>query len=279
MDNFDTNDPNQSNESGESIQPEEIELSHSDKMIGVFSEPATTFEKIAKFPLKTVDWLLPIIILLFLVIVTQIIVTSNSEIYYQIKEKQIARVQETFDEMVKKGQMTQDQADQQMNNVRDRFAKGRGITAYIFQSVSILIFGFIIFFIISGVFFLFSRFVFKGEGSYVSAMIASGLPAYISMIQVILAAILSLIMGRLLQDVSLASLMDVDKSTFTGFILGKLDVISIWAYAITSIGLAKLFGSKSTTKYYILVFGLWILWGLLIFFLGQAVPFLKFLAG
>lgn len=279
MDNFDTNDPNQSNQSGEPIQPEEIELSHSDKMIGVFSEPATTFEKIAKFPLKTVDWLLPIIILLFLVIVTQIIVTSNSEIYYQIKQKQITRVQETFDQMVKKGQMTQEQADQQMNNVRDRFTKGRGVTAYIFQSVSILIFGFIIFFLISGIFFLFSRFVFKGEGSYVSAMIASGLPAYITMIQVILAAILSLIMGRLLQDVSLASFMNVDKSTFTGFLLGKIDVITIWAYAITSIGLAKLFGSKSTGKFYVLVFGLWILWGLLIFFLGQAVPFLKFLAG
>lgn len=271
MDNMDTNIPEE-----QTIPPEEEELSHSDKMIGVFSEPAATFEKTSRFPVRTIDWFLPYIILLVLVAVTQIIVMSNPEIYFQTKEKQIAQMRETFNEMVKNGQMTQDQANEQMNRVQERFEKSRGPVGYIIQSVSILIVGFIFFFIVTGIYFLFAKFIFKDEGTYNSALVANGLVAYISAIEVILAAILSLGFGRLISDVSIASFIDADKFTFVGFILGKLDIITIWAFIVVSIGLSKMFKSKTTGKYYGMVFGLWIGWTLLMFFAAKAVPFLRF---
>jgi len=84
--------------------------------------------------------------------------------------------------------------------------------------------------------------------------------------------------GKLLGDISVASLASIDKATITGWLLGKVDPFSIWAYSITGIGLAKMFRSDSTTKYFIVVFGVWILGSLLLWGLGKVVPFLGFLS-
>ncbi|MCJ7552610.1 MAG: hypothetical protein MUO34_01890, partial [Ignavibacteriaceae bacterium] len=67
--------------------------------------------------------------------------------------------------------------------------------------------------------------------------------------------------------------------TLAGFFLAKIDPISIWAYAVLSIGLAKLFKSDDVKKYYLVVFGLWIIGSLLFFYVAQAVPFLAGFGG
>lgn len=259
--------------------PEETELSHTDKIVGIFTDPSTTFANVAKFPLRTIDWLLPFLILLAFVAVSQLVVSSNPEIAYQIKQKQMEGVQKSFADAVEKGQMTQEQADKQMETVEEQMESMSGGIGKVIQTVSIFIVGFIFFFVICGVYFLLSKFALKGDGTYVSAMVATGLTSYISMIQVLVSAILALVMGRLVSDTSVASLMNSDKTTIVGFLLGKIDVISIWAYAVLAIGLAKLFKSQTTGKYYILVFGLWLIWGLFVFVLIKAVPSLSFLGG
>jgi hypothetical protein len=93
-----------------------------------------------------------------------------------------------------------------------------------------------------------------------------------------LASILSLAFERLINDVSIASIANMDKSTITGWFFAKADPFSIWVYSVLSIGLAKMFRSDSTTKYFIMVFSLWILGSLLIWGIGKAVPFLSFLS-
>jgi len=273
MDNLEQN----SDTSSTPVQPEE-ELTHTDKMTGIFTEPSATFARIAKFPVKTIDWLMPVLLLLFVISLTQILVMSNEEIYFQARQKQEEQLQKTFDSMVEKGQMTREQADQQMESAMERMAMGRGPVGWILQTVSILIFGFIVFFLVVLIYFLFSKFAFKGNGGYTSALVGSGLTAYISIIQVVLAAILALAFGRLMSDLSVASFASMDKTTITGWVLGKIDPFSIWAYAVTSIGLAKMFRSDSITKYFILVFGVWILGSLLLWGIGKAVPFLSFLS-
>ncbi len=258
---------------------EEEELSHSDKIIGILTEPTTTFEKISKHPPKTIDWLLPITLLLVVVAITRFIVLSNPEIYYAEKQKQVEKIQERFDKMVQNGQMTKEQADEQMNKVQDNIDKARSPLGYVLQFVGILVFGFVVFFIVSAVYFLFSKFILKGDGTYAGVMVANGLTAYIAIISVIIAAILSMIFSRLLNDVSIASLVNANKMSFSGFLLSKLDVFTIWSFIVVSIGLAKMFKSASTVKYYVMVFGVWIGWSLIVYILAKAVPFLSFLGG
>ncbi len=254
----------------------EQELSHTDKMIGIITAPKETFEKIAKFPPKTMDWFVPVLILCIVIALTQILVMTNPEIAFQAKQKQMEAIQKNFDEAVAKKQMTQEQADEQMSKIEERMASS-GAMMYVFQTIGIFIFVFVFFFILCGIYFLFSKFVLKGDGTYASALVADGLVSYIGIIHIILAAILAFAFGRLMRDASLASLMDMDKSSIAGWLLAKVDPLTIWAYSVLSIGLAKMFKSDSVGKYFIMVFGLWIVGGLLLWLLAKAVPFLSFL--
>jgi hypothetical protein len=254
----------------------EQELSHTDKMIGIITAPRETFEKIAKFPPKTMDWFLPVLILCVVIALTQILLMTNPDISFQAKQKQKEAIQKSFDDAVAKGRMTQAQADEQMERISERMGSMGGLE-YVISTVSIFFAVFIFFFILCGIYFLFSKFALKGDGGYTSALVADGLVSYIGLIHVILASIFAFAFGRLMRDVSLASLMDIDKSSIVGWLMAKVDPLTIWAYSVLSIGLAKMFKSDSLEKYFVMVFGLWIVGGLLMWFVAKSVPFLSFL--
>jgi hypothetical protein len=257
-----------------SPEQQEEELSHSDKMIGVFSEPSATFEKIAKFPPKVIDWFLPILLFCVLISVQQVLYHSNPEIAFQQKQKQMDAIEKRLDAQVESGQITRDQANQQRDMIENRMDQMGGLTL-VFSIIAIFIGIFIIFFIVAGIYFLLAKFVLKGEGGYTQVMVASGLSAYIGILGVIIITIISLLTGKLFMDTSLATFMNSDKSTLIGWIYGKLDLFYIWSLIVSAIGLAKLFKSTSTKKYYMLVFGVWLIGGLIIFYVAKAVPFLK----
>ena len=257
-------------------EDEDYELSHTDKLVGVFTEPGATFEKMAKSEPKVSDWLIPVIILIIVSSLSSFIMMSNPSIKHQIMTKQMAQMEEQFDKMVDAGQLTQEQADQQLEQTREMMS-GSGGVQMILQSVGVVFFIFIFFFVVSLAFFIGSKFILKGEGTYTTTMSAYGLPYYIAVIQVIVMIIIAFTMDKFMTGVSVGAFMDADKNTLAGFFLHKLDLFSIWFYAVASIGLAKMFKSESTGKYFGLVFGMWIGFGLLFYFIAQAVPFLGFL--
>lgn len=252
------------------------ELSHSDKLLGIFSSPSKTFEDMAKHPPRTIDWLLPVLLVIVLTILSNFLLMSKPEIKYQAQQKAIEQMQKNFDKMVEKGQMTREMADESIEKVRDQMEQGAG-SGMAFQAIGIIIFVFVAFFIVTAVYFLFARFALKGDGTYASAMVANGMSYYIIAVSILVSTIASVLMNRLIQGTSLAAFMNMDKSTFGGFIMGKLDVFLIWALAITAIGYAKMFKSADTKKYYFMIFGIWIVWGLLGYAIAKAVPFLSFL--
>jgi len=270
MDPTDTNEISQ--EFGENAQGEE--LSHSDKMIGVFTEPTKTFEHTAKFPPRNKDWVIPILILFIIIGITRSISMMNTDVFFDTKQKQVDRIEQ----MVEDGTLTQEQGDNALEGIDTQMEMMSGPIGWVINIASVLIFGFIFFFIVAGIYFLFIKFLLKGEGTYSSVLVANGLTGYITIVQMIIAAIITMALGSMVQDSSLASLLSSDKSTIQGWIFAKIDPVSIWAYIVLSIGYAKMFKSESTGKYYALVFGLWIIGGLVLFLLAQAVPFLSFLA-
>ncbi|MBS3946642.1 MAG: YIP1 family protein [Melioribacter sp.] len=255
-------------------EEEELELSHTDKLVGVFSEPGNTFAKMAKTGPKTTDWIIPILVVIVVAILSNIVMMSNPVIKLSIQEKQMAQFEKQMDEAVAKGQMTEAQKEEQLDTIRERMDQGMG-TNIIFSVIGIVLFTFISFFVVSGVFYLFTKFALKGAGTYKEAMSAYGLPHYVIVIQVIVMVIAALVMNKFFSGLSVGEFMDADKSTITGFLLNKVDVFSIWFYSLVSIGYAKMFKSEDTGKYFALIFGIWIGFGLLMFLLAQALPFLK----
>jgi hypothetical protein len=264
-------------DSNETITPveetpnENGELSHSDKMIGVFTEPAKMFDYTSKFPTRNKDWVIPVIIFFIVVALIRMIAMTNEEVYFEAKRKGIERIEK----MVESGMMTREQADQAIEGIDKQMEFMKGPVGWVITIATTLIFGFIVFFIIVGIYYLFIRFLLKGEGTFASALVANGLTIYISILQVIIGGILTMLLGKMIMDTSLASIMGTDKNTIIGWLLGKVDPISIWAYIVLSIGLAKMYKSESTGKYYALVFGLWLIGMFILFQLAQAVPFLQ----
>lgn len=271
MENFENSDQQNSGEQGQPVE----ELNHSDKMIGIFTEPTNMFKITSYFPPRTKDWLIPILIVFALVGIVRSISMMNEEVFFEAKQKQI----EAIEKMVESGTIPKDQEESAIERVNSQMEMMRGPLGWVINIVSTIIFGSIFFFVIAGIYFLLVRFVLKGQGGYQHVLVANGLTAYITMIQVILTGILTLMLGKIFQDTSIAALTGSDRSTLTGFFLAKLDPISIWAYAVLSIGLAKLFKADDVKKYYLVVFGLWILGSLIFFYIAKAVPFLSGFAG
>ena len=263
------------NTENHSDEEDEMELSHTDKLVGVFAEPVETFSKMAKSEPRHLDWFLPVFLLIVVAVVSNFVMMSNPYIKNSIIEKQMAKIEQNFQKAVDEGKMTSEQANAQMENIRENIERNMA-AGRVFQVIGMIIFIFGSFFVISLVYWLVAKFGLKGDGTYADTMVAFGLPYYISIIQVIVMVILALSMDKFFQTTSVASFIDADTSTITGFILSKLDVFSIWFYAVVSIGMAKMFKSQSTGKYYVMIFGLWIGVSLLFFFAGKLFPVLRF---
>ncbi|NOX65503.1 MAG: hypothetical protein GXO85_06815, partial [Chlorobi bacterium] len=205
---------------------EEEELTHTDKLVGVITEPKNTFSEMAKSAAKTVDWIVPLLIFIVMVSLSTILMQTNPQIKYQMVEKQMEAVEKNMNEAVQTGRITQEQMDTQMESMRERIESG-GAAMLIPQVVGIVIVTFIIFFVISGYFFTVSKFGLKGEGTYKDGMVAYGLPFYIAAIQIIVNLILAMLMSKMVTGISLATFMDIDKTEFLGFIISKIDPFSI----------------------------------------------------
>ena len=264
-------------DSNENITPleettnENGELSHSDKMIGVFTEPAKMFQQTSKFPPRNKDWVIPVLILFLVAALIRIIAMTNKEVYFEAKEKGVERIEK----MVESGTLTREQGDEAINRIDQQMEFMQGPIGWVITIATTLIFGFIVIFIIVGFYYLLIRFLLKGEGTFASALVANGLTMYISTLQLIIAGILTMLLGKMMTDTSLASFMSIDKNTITGWLLAKVDPISIWAYIVLSIGFAKMFKSETTGKYYVLVFGSWLIVMFILFQVAQAIPFLQ----
>ena len=270
---METNDTNGITEQPETSQPEinpEDELNHSDKMMGVFSEPSATFEKIAKFPPRTMDWLLPVIVFLIVAIASSFLIMQNPEIKLQLGEmldKRMDKVEKQMEEKVKSGDMTEADKEKAMEQARKGMEFMTGPTM---RSVTVVVWTFIGFFVMVLIYFLLAKFALKGDGTFSGTMVARGLPFYILVVQVIVVAILSIVMQKLLIDSSLASFLGTERDTMAGYLLSRIDPFAIWFYAVVGVGLAKMFKSDSVTKYVVMVFAVWIIGDLLLYLLGMS---------
>lgn len=252
------------------------ELSHSDKLTGIFTEPSAVFTLIRNFPLRTIDWLLPLFILLLLVSVSSYIMMSNPEIRGQVIEKQRERVEKNLEEQVAKGNLTRSQAEEQMSKIEDELEKIGSPGRMALQTASIFIFGSLVFFVVCGFYFLVARFFLKGELDYKAVLIASGLSGYINSLSTILVTLVAMVTNKLIQGLALGSFIESPEGSLTAFLLSKLDPFTIWSLVVFGLGLAKLGKSEDSRKFIITVLAIWFGWGLLWHFIVQAVPFLKF---
>jgi hypothetical protein len=180
-------------------------------------------------------------------------------------------MQEQFDKMVESGQMTREQADEQLDRTGEMMSNPMFI--YVFPTIGAVVMTLLWFFVITTLAFLIAKFALGGNGTYSQAMSSMGLPLYINVIGGIVLIILALLMGKMVTGLNPASLTGMDVKTFPGFLLSRLDVFSIWYYVVVGIAFAKMFKSDNVKKYIFTSVSVWLVFMFIIFGLSQVSPF------
>lgn len=255
---------------------EEVELSISDKIVGLFVEPSKLFSDLSKRKLATLDWAIPLVLLILLAISVQFLIMNNPALKQQLVDEQMAVVQKMLDDAVAEGAITQEQADQRYNGAAEQMEQQMG-AGLIVSIVSIIIVSLIFFFATTGIYFLVVKFGLKGNGSYKDGLTAYGLPGYIMVLQLIVTIILMLLMTDTKIGTDAAKILGYDVKELPGYLLSYIDPIKIWFYIVIGIAFAKMFKSEKTGLYISTTLGIWFIFGISFFALAQVVPFLQFM--
>lgn len=251
-------------ENKEQLQEETIpaepheNISLGDAMSGVFSEPGDTYTAV-KNSTKKNYWLIPILILVVISILCSILVMRDEELVASIKEKQTQAIKERLDEQVKEGNMTREQADQQMEQSEKMFSGGMMMIFGIIGSI----FAVVVFFFLKALINWGGLKIFKGTATYVDNMNVLGLASLITSIQMVVNTVLAVVMGKLMMNIGpvlLVSEASVGKNMFT--LLANMDIINIWYMIVVGIGLAKVSNLKTSITL-TFTFVIWLIWVLL----------------
>ncbi len=242
------------------------ELSFSDKFTGVITAPAATFESIAKFELKTSDWLLPITIMLAAAALFTILKFTDAQVADEMWNKQ---KQQTL-EQLKKENKSAEQIKQFESAMESQKKMMSGPIGYVFIVVPIFIGGFIMFFIASGIYLLLAKLILKSPITYKGMMITYSLPALLAVGGMVISTIATLVLSQMINDTSLASFIPV-KGAMKSY-LSIVDPIKIWSAYLTGIGLAKLSNSNDTNKYVAFSIGVLVAFYLILGTLSLAFP-------
>jgi hypothetical protein len=242
------------------------ELSSTDAMVGVFTEPGETFESISRTPQRNY-WILPTIIFIVMNLIATFITFSDPEILGNMMDERMDSARETIEEKVKNNEMSREEGNQAIE-MQEKFSDpsspffiaigyGAGVIGPFFQL-----------FILGLVYFLGLKML-KSEATYTSILNVIGLAFLISGIQHLGSSLLSIITGKM-STASLGLLLSseqVGSSVYS--MITSFDLFSIWFFIVVSIGIIKI-GRINTTQGYGMVFGLWIIWTILTSFISAA---------
>lgn len=248
-------DPINSNEENVETLDQFEELSKTDAMSGVITEPGETFEAIASGP-KNNYWIYPVLIAVVLSLLSSFLFMRDPELSRNTMDKQKAKMSEKFDKDIRDGKMTQEEADNAMEsmNPNSPFFKVIGY-------VGALVGPFIILLLLSVVYLIVLK-IMKAEVEFSNILNVVGLALLISSVGSILAILISIMKGNM-TGVSPGIFLSEESIGEKAFsFLNKLDVFTVWFYAVIAIGLtkiAKIDMAKSAT----IVFGLFLVYAVL----------------
>jgi hypothetical protein len=246
------------------IEEDQEELSKSEALTGIFTEPGSTFEAINKVSKNY--WLLPLIITIVLGLISSFLFLSDKELTEKVVEKQLAKVREKMEENVKSGKMTQEQSTEAIEKT-EKFMN-QGIFFKIIGYLGGVVFSIVLLFGLSLVYFIFLK-ILKAEFSYMNLLNVIGLAMIIHGIGGLIHTVISIITGDL-TSVSLGMLLSESSvgGALHAFLL-KLDVFAIWFFILISIGLVKIGKIKSAISYTV-VFGIWLLFYIVTIFVFKS---------
>jgi Yip1 domain len=235
----------------EPTEPQE-EFSASDAMAGVFTSPGETFETIAVSPKKNY-WIIPVLITVVIGLIVAFLFMQDAELARNTMDKQKKKMQERFEQNIKEGKMTQEEADKAMENMNPK-----GIVFKLFGFGGAVIGPFVILFILSGLYFIILK-IMKSPVEFANILNVVGLAMLITAVGSILGIVISILKGSM-SGIGLGLFLNeetVGEKIYA--LLTKLDLFYIWFYIVVAIGLSKV-AKINMAKAVSITFGIFILY-------------------
>ena len=235
-------------------QPPEEKMSFTDRAAGIFYEPSEVFESIKKSGVKFVDWFVPLALLIIVGCVASYVQLHSPDLRAQI----IQQRETAIEKRVAEGKISSDQADQERQMLEKTVGTGSTF-AIVSSMVSIIVFFFIAFFVVSLVWLLVGKFALKSDFDYTRAMAVTGLADWIAAVGLIFAIVIAVLTSRIDGGLQLGMLVPMDPQNTAYVIMSKIDLFTLWSLAVVSIGLG-VFSGKKGLRPLIWVLGIWIIW-------------------
>lgn len=265
------------NTTEENASPAE-EMSLTDAIAGTLSSPGETFQSLSGQQPKKSFWLIMLLVMIFTYIGTSWLVQSNAELKYQIKQKieqQRDKTEKYLESRNQKGELTQEQKESALKGFDEQIENIGTPKVLLTQSLWVTVGLIIQFFAVAYFFYFCLKFFFGAQFAAGDVFTVLGLAISVTFIETVLVTVYALLTEKLTGDFSVATLSGYTNHDFIGFLLGKLNLFSIWYFFIVSTGLTHMAKHVSKAKVFTFVFSAWILLGLLWFGITSVVPFLS----
>lgn len=234
-------------------------MSFVDKIVNIFASPGELYENVRLTGPTTSNWLIPWLIFIIISIALNQLMMSNPELVDQMRSMMRGRI----DEAVTEGRITQEMADQQVEQF------GPGSTLFTITSLGgMAIVTFAAMFALGLVYWLVGKSVMKATAPYMKVVEVIGLTYFIGTLEQIVTGILVFIRGKLFSTASLALFItDFNLQDKMHVALSKVNIFTFWMLIVTAIGLAKLF-QRDFPKVLVIVVVLWVIWAVVSVALG-----------
>jgi hypothetical protein len=231
------------------------ELSKTDAMSGIITDPGETFEMIAGGP-KRNYWTYPVLIAVVLSLLSSFLFMRDPELSRNTMDKQKAKMMEKFEKNIKDGKMTREEANEAIDRMNPN-----GPFFKIIGYVGALIGPFLILLLLSLIYFIILK-IMKANVEFSNILNVVGLAMLISSVGSILAILISIMKGNMtgISPGIFLSEESVGEKAFS--FLNKIDAFTIWFYIVISIGLTKV-AKIDMTKAASIVFGLFLVYAVI----------------
>jgi hypothetical protein len=232
------------------------------RLLNIFATPGEVFEEVKSARPATANWLVPLLLYGLVAAVSSVMIVSQPAMIQQIRERQ----EKFFDEQVKSGAKTREQADREME-VAEKYsipaAKiGAGISGFFLSFVTVFWWAFVLW--------LIGRWALKAPVGFRKTLEVAGLASAISVLEAVVRMLLVFGLSNPLASPSLALLIkNPDPHNPLYMLLSLTNVLTFWVLIVRAIGLAKLSGAP-VLKVALWVFTAWAIVMMLGMGAGQA---------
>ena len=232
-----------------------VEMSWSDKFVGILSSPGEVYQSIVGTEPKTSNWAMPLVVTIIVGLIFTFTVFSQPAIQDEMSQTQY----KAMEKRVADGKMTQEQMNQAVEN---NPGKPGSPMFMIFGAIMVVVVISFSLFAYSSVYFLVGKMAFHSPVSYAKILEVNGLSFFVTSVVSLLSIIIVIAMGSLYASVSPTLFIEnFDPMNKEHKLMAAFNILEFWNMFVVAVGLSKVWNT-SMGKAVGVVGGVWAVWTL-----------------